>query len=1290
MQLYPGTDGKEESLLVERGKKISILLGIVCGIFLIFVWGASLFLESRFSQDFFLDLINDSIPGHITFEKMELAVFAGQVDMEGLLIRGPNREKLARVEKVSLNLSWIRLLSGEIRLSSIFLDSPAFDLSLSEEGSFNLLSAFVFSGPSRVNKKDSHEIPLNILANEFVLNKGTIRFKMPGSGLDLLAEGMDILISDANLFNESARLSLNVKTGNMTYQGREEVVVEPFRIQADLKGGGLDNIFIQTNTRGVDMEIQGRIKNVFTTPFLDLTLGAGVALEQAARAGGMEKMFPRGKIQADLSVKGSLDFPEVKAALLSESIEFNKVSIRNFALYWEMKEGVVTMLPSGLSSNFGNLSMDGEMNLNKAFPKGFQAGFDLNELFYGVNAALDGLPLSALDGMSPSQKGLLTGRIKFAGKGIVPEQLGADITASITATNLWVEGMPEPMEDINILVDMNLDRTVAGIKSIRLDTPGIVMTGQGRVDIPARHLSCHLDLGADDLGLLDRLTRVRGGGRGRVSMDIDGPFLSPTVSLSATGSNLKINEFFAEKLNLLVGGRLGDPIAKGEIAGQSLFFNQTRLGDARAIMGFANGILELESFQLAQGKSLISGEGRLGILDENFALISDPDIQLALTRGSVFLEDFFENMTGCIFLGGKVQGHPSDLEGILTADGNFLGIGDGNEDGDGEQVNGGVLSLNLAAGGSVNDLVVNGRLGIQKLVILGEDQNPVDLVIEFKNRRLGIKGDMEPAIEGRYDLDTGLFMAVLDMDDLNLFPYFSLMGQSQFTGAITGRVRVEGRAGQPEQIRGSGDFPKIMIDFADKPFIRIEDAGLAFEEGQLQLLPTQVSLLEKSRITVKGQGDMGGDHGGKLDFEARGEIPLGLVNSLVKEVESATGVVRVHAFLKGSLADPRFFWDFGFDGLGLSVDGLEQDFKNMEGRVRVTPDKIEILGVKGYLDQGRFDLGGSVTLEEGTAKTVDLKMNAHQLNFDIPDLMEVSLNCSLNLAGRRPALDLTGEITLLGGRYHKDVELNLLTAATQRTREIKPLEEKKWEFLQTIGLNVHISRRDPLLVDNNLAYLEVSPDVTIKGTGATPILVGRAQVDSGRIHFQQAEFEVKKGVIDFINPYKIEPSIEIEGETEIRDWTITLAVSGTPDNLEFKFSSNPPEQHADILSLIAFGKTTRELRTADNGGGFAPEQLLARMAADSLQKSLKDATGLEHIEINTTDTQNFGSDGVNLSVGTDLSRQISIKYGVDVRNGETVQRVTTYYHLLEHLLMSGYQDTGGKFGGELKYRLEFR
>jgi translocation and assembly module TamB len=476
----------------------------------------------------------------------------------------------------------------------------------------------------------------------------------------------------------------------------------------------------------------------------------------------------------------------------------------------------------------------------------------------------------------------------------------------------------------------------------------------------------------------------------------------------------------------------------------------------------------------------------------------------------------------------------------------------------------------------------------------------------------------------------------------------------------------------------------ILLD--NKPFAGIADANLTVEKGVLHLLPVQIEVLEKGRLRVKGTGDLNGD----LDFEAEGEIPLAVINPLVTEIESATGLIRIKALLKGSVASPLVQGDFKFKGLGMAVDGIEQDFKNIDGHVQLAPDKIELLEFEGFLDEGRFDLGGRVGLENLAVKTIDLRFNAHQLNLDIPDLMALNFNCDLSLTGTDQASELTGEVVLLEGRYYKDVELNLIDTATQRTRKVALVEEKKPPgFLGTIGLNVRVHRREAMLVDNNLAYLEISPDLTLQGTAAVPLLSGRAQVDSGRITFQRSEFEVKKGVIDFVNPYAIEPTIDIEGETEIRDWTITLTVSGTPDNLAFELSSNPSEQHGDILSLIAFGKTTRELRAADGDGQFSAEAMLAGLLADSLGKSVQDATGLDYLEIDTQNMDGTGN-GVNVTVGADLSRQISVKYGVGVRNGETVQRVTSFFKLLETLLMSGYQDTSGSFGGELKYRLEFR
>ena len=1051
-------------------------------------------------------------------------------------------------------------------------------------------------------------------------------------------------------------------------------------------------------------------------------------------------------ISLGLSVMGTIDNPEVTGNIHCDALGFKAETFRDVNLQWKMKDRLVSILSQG-ASKMGNLALTGTIDLGHGFPKGFSKPFDLNQIAYSLEATIAETQLSALPGTAGAQ-GRLTTRINMEGKGIDPERIKADLTAQLMVTGLKVGGIAGKIAggiaeavDASLSLEMGLDKQIASIQSVRLTGPGISLAGHGQLNISDMAVSGKLDLGADDIGRLDSITGLKGKGSVQATVDIDGSFSSPIVSLTALGSHLGFNEFFLGDLRLTAG--LNGSVVTAEIGGQDFSYNQARIKDITAKMGFSNGVLDIETFQISHGNSMITGACRATILDAELMPVTDPKFQLSLKGNSVLLEDFFSDLTGHFSINGQVKGTLSNLSGGLTIDGNTLVGGGQTIDHISSKilfenrileiakmeiqvcpgalvsikgqvspmdqsfhlhldsknfdltclnlvekagVEKGRVVLNLAGRGSFQEPRVKGEIGILDLVILKEKQGVMDFLVEVNNRKLTVKGNLGPSLEGTYDLDTSVFSVGLDMAGLSLAPYFKLAGQPQLSGAITGKVRAEGQADALDRMRASADFSKIDITYGDKAFLKINDAGVTFENGMLYLPSTRIGLLEKGSFTVKGQGGL--DRG--LDFKGQGEIPLEIINSLVEGIESATGLIRVSASLGGTIAAPAVQGEVLFDGLGMSMGQIEQDFTAVEGRIKLVPDKIEILGVKGNLGQGRFDLGGSLGLNARAVNTMDLELNAHQLNLSIPDLMDISLNCGLKLSGTDGASQLKGEVVLLEGRYYKDIELDLISTATQRTRKVSPLTDKKPpDFLKNIGLNVNISRREPMLVDNNLAYLEISPDLTIKGTGATPLLAGRAQVDSGHINFQRAQFEVKKGVIDFLNPYAIEPTLDIEGETQIRDWAITLAVSGVPDNLEFHLSSSPSEPDADILSLIAFGKTTRELRQADSGGQSFAQGILAGMVADSLQKSLKDSTGLDHLEINTNDL-GTGSSRVNVTVGTDLSRQMTVKYGVDVRNGETVYRVTTDYKLLEKLLMSGYQDTGGNFGGELKYRLEFR
>ena len=73
-----------------------------------------------------------------------------------------------------------------------------------------------------------------------------------------------------------------------------------------------------------------------------------------------------------------------------------------------------------------------------------------------------------------------------------------------------------------------------------------------------------------------------------------------------------------------------------------------------------------------------------------------------------------------------------------------------------------------------------------------------------------------------------------------------------------------------------------------------------------------------------------------------------------------------------------------------------------------------------------------------------------------------------------------------------------------------------------------------LRVENNLARLVASADLQLRGTYDRPLLFGRAEVDRGEVTFEGRRYLVTRGNIDFTNPTRIEPFLDVEAETRVR------------------------------------------------------------------------------------------------------------------------------------------------------------
>jgi hypothetical protein len=217
--------------------------------------------------------------------------------------------------------------------------------------------------------------------------------------------------------------------------------------------------------------------------------------------------------------------------------------------------------------------------------------------------------------------------------------------------------------------------------------------------------------------------------------------------------------------------------------------------------------------------------------------------------------------------------------------------------------------------------------------------------------------------------------------------------------------------------------------------------------------------------------------------------------------------------------------------------------------------------------------------------------------FRYPEGFRSTVDATLELQGTLAAMLLRGTVIVRDGEYTKRFEPNVDVFNLGGGGTGLPAPAAA----QTLPLRFDIQIQAPrtLRVNNNLARLTASADLTLSGTYDKPVLLGRADIVRGDIFFIGNRYIVTRGTIDFLNPSKIEPFFDLEAETRVRQpgqpYTITATLTGTPSRPMFTLNSDPPLSEVDIF-LMMFGQQTdlesAELRELRPGSTEEQQKLL--------------------------------------------------------------------------------------------------
>ena len=248
-----------------------------------------------------------------------------------------------------------------------------------------------------------------------------------------------------------------------------------------------------------------------------------------------------------------------------------------------------------------------------------------------------------------------------------------------------------------------------------------------------------------------------------------------------------------------------------------------------------------------------------------------------------------------------------------------------------------------------------------------------------------------------------------------------------------------------------------------------------------------------------------------------------------------------------------------------------------------------------------------------------------------------------------------------------------------------------------------------LEIDNKLAHITSSADLTLRGTYDKPVLLGRAEVERGEIWFEGRRYVVTRGTIDFSNPNKIEPSFDVEAETRARapgqTYHITMRATGTMQRLQYELSSDPPLPEVDILAMLLGDVQStqdaelRALKSPDLAERNLLQSQVARLLtspiSSNVQKAVSETFGVETFQITpmlVDPSQQSAklSPGARLTIGKRISDRVYLTYSQSLRSSKGDQVISLEYDQTDRLSWILTRNEDNTYALDVRVRHVFR
>jgi translocation and assembly module TamB len=547
-----------------------------------------------------------------------------------------------------------------------------------------------------------------------------------------------------------------------------------------------------------------------------------------------------------------------------------------------------------------------------------------------------------------------------------------------------------------------------------------------------------------------------------------------------------------------------------------------------------------------------------------------------------------------------------------------------------------------------------------------------DFNLDSKVSEVSIRAHGHLALTGDYYTEAAIDSGTVPLDILmsthakGVPPGFT--GQTEFHATLKGPLK------ETSQIEAHLTVPVLKASYQSLE-IGLADAIRAdYSKSVLTLQPAEIRGTGTS-LKIQGRLPIGGT--AEPTLSAQGSIDLRILKIVAPDLQSS-GMLALDVRSSGSVEKPAVQGRVELKDVAMTTTDAPIGVEKLNGALDITNDHLQVLKMAGQVGGGEVSLSGSIAYKPSLQ--INLALQGKSIRLRYPEGLRSLLDANLAYSGSTEASTLNGRVLIDSLSFTPEFDLAKFSDqfTTGTTTPSQP------GLADTVKLSIGVQSQESLSATSSQVSMAGRVAVQVGGTAANPVITGRTNLTSGELFYRNLRYELQKGVITFDDPNETHPVMNVSVATKVEQYNLTLSMRGPLDKLTTSYVSDPPLATADIINLIARGKTTQESAATSQ----STDSMIASQAVSQLSSGVQKLAGISSLQIDPTIGGNNQNPSARVAIQQRVTKNLLFTFSTDVSQpgSEVVQGE---YQLNKRWSVSVARDQLGGVSVDGKYRKSF-